>query len=87
MGSCKNGAFNLLKDITWNKARGCIGKHLTLGGKEILIKVVATWFPVYSMIVLNHQGASAKISIQPSGSFGVVARMDRGKLGWFLGKR
>jgi hypothetical protein len=39
VGRTTNGAFKYLKDKVWNKIQGWIEQILSVGGKEILIKI------------------------------------------------
>jgi hypothetical protein len=39
VGKSKNGAFKYVKDIIWKKIQGWLQLILSVGGKEVLIKI------------------------------------------------
>ena len=49
VGHSKKGTFKHLSDHVWDKVKGWMGKCLSAGGKEVLIKSVAQAIPVFSM--------------------------------------
>ena len=49
VGHSKMGTLKYLSDRVWDKVKGWMGKCLSAGGKEVLIKSVAQAIPVYSM--------------------------------------
>jgi hypothetical protein len=49
VGRSKGNAFRYLRDKVWKKVLGWLELHLSVGGKEILIKSVAQAIPTFSM--------------------------------------
>jgi hypothetical protein len=49
VGRSKSGAFKYLKDSIWKKIQGWLEQLLAVGGKEVLIKLVAQAIPTFSM--------------------------------------
>ena len=49
VGHSKKGTFKHLSERVWDNVKGWMGKCLSAGGKEVLIKSVAQAIPVYSM--------------------------------------
>ena len=49
IGRSKNQVFAILKERVGQKLAGWKGKHLSMGGNEILIKAVAQAIPTYTM--------------------------------------
>ncbi|XP_050241304.1 uncharacterized protein LOC126690225 [Quercus robur] len=52
-GRAKYHSFAFLKDRVWKKLQGWKGKMLSKVGKEVLIKAVAQYIPMYSMGVFQ----------------------------------
>jgi hypothetical protein len=49
VGRSKSGAFKYLKDSIWKKIQGWLKKLLAVGGKEVLLNLVAQAIPTFSM--------------------------------------
>ncbi|KAK3221851.1 hypothetical protein Dsin_008876 [Dipteronia sinensis] len=78
VGRNKRSLFVDIIDRVWNHMKGCHDKFLSMGGKEVLIKAVVQYIPIYSMSLFK----LPKCHIKEIAMFWWRGNPDKSKIHW-----